>query len=272
MKELYSIGEVSKIMGVSVQTLRYYSSIGILEPKHVSETSGYRYYSADQFHFIDRIKYLQKLGMTLDEIHDIIASNDIPKLIERLDSLKVECEQEITRLVDTVDTIEWYKDYFVNATGSSDKVSFVKRFPKRWLVATEIRPDDTKADFHIRLSKMRSSPELGGLKYMRQYAYLLDYDALLSKRLVPSHLGMFVKSAPRETSPGMLEIPEGSYYCFRARILSEGWDPYVIKMFFDRRDPKPSLVAAIEFEDDIHEYSRCPYEVQILIPQREGER
>ena len=30
MKELYSIGEVSEIMGVSVQTLRYYSNINLI--------------------------------------------------------------------------------------------------------------------------------------------------------------------------------------------------------------------------------------------------
>ena len=56
MKELYSIGEVSEIMGVSVQTLRYYSNINLILPKYVNPSTGYRYYSVDQFHFIDRIK------------------------------------------------------------------------------------------------------------------------------------------------------------------------------------------------------------------------
>ena len=49
MKELYSIGEVSEIMGVSVQTLRYYSNINLILPKYVNPSTGYRYYSVDQF-------------------------------------------------------------------------------------------------------------------------------------------------------------------------------------------------------------------------------
>ena len=57
MKKFYAIGEVSKIMGVSVQALRYYAKIKLLEPEYISPRTGYRYYTYDQFHFIDRIKY-----------------------------------------------------------------------------------------------------------------------------------------------------------------------------------------------------------------------
>ena len=32
MKDLYSIGEVAEIMGVSVQTLRHYDNINLLAP------------------------------------------------------------------------------------------------------------------------------------------------------------------------------------------------------------------------------------------------
>ena len=40
MKDLYSIGEVAKIMGVSIQTLRYYSSINLLQPKYTNPATG----------------------------------------------------------------------------------------------------------------------------------------------------------------------------------------------------------------------------------------
>ena len=72
MKDLYSIGEVAKIMGVSIQTLRYYSSINLLHPIYTNSATGYRYYSVNQLHFIDRIKYLQKLGLSLEEIKKVI--------------------------------------------------------------------------------------------------------------------------------------------------------------------------------------------------------
>ncbi len=43
MKKNYTIGEVSKIMGISTQTLRYYSSIDLLKPAYVNPDTGYRY-------------------------------------------------------------------------------------------------------------------------------------------------------------------------------------------------------------------------------------
>jgi len=84
LKDLYSIGEVAKIMGVSIQTLRYYNSIDLLQPEYTNPATGYRYYSVNQLHFIDRIKYLQKLGLSLDEIKSVIGNNDIKKLVKGL--------------------------------------------------------------------------------------------------------------------------------------------------------------------------------------------
>ena len=96
MKDLYSIGEVAKIMGVSIQTLRYYSSIDLLQPKYTNPATGYRYYSVNQLHFIDRIKYLQKLGLSLEEIKSVILNNDIKELVSLLDTHKQRCLDEIS--------------------------------------------------------------------------------------------------------------------------------------------------------------------------------
>jgi len=62
MENLYPIGKVAKIMGVSVQTLRYYGNIGLIEPAQINPTTGYRYYSVDQLHFIDRINTCKSSG------------------------------------------------------------------------------------------------------------------------------------------------------------------------------------------------------------------
>lgn len=62
-KDLYSIGETARLLGVTTQTLRFYDKCGLLQPRHVDESTGYRYYSFNQFHYIDRIKYLQHFGV-----------------------------------------------------------------------------------------------------------------------------------------------------------------------------------------------------------------
>lgn len=43
MRNLFSIGEVSKIKEVTIKDLRYYHKVGILILKYIDEATGYRY-------------------------------------------------------------------------------------------------------------------------------------------------------------------------------------------------------------------------------------
>lgn len=276
MRELYSIGEVSKIMGVSIQALRYYSSNNILNPKYVNPSTGYRYYSADQLHFIDRIKYLQKFGLSLKEISTIINDNDITQLLSILKERELKCHEEINKLNETIENIKWYKNYFkcgiendVNSSSDSDNdigITYTKYIKKRYMVATKIIENEPKEDFHIRLHSIKNSKKLSTLKYIRQFSYLLNFHDVIEGTLKPTHLGMFISKEPRFENPNILTIPEGNYFCFKARILSEGWDPKSVQLFFNKIKENPPLILANEYEDDLHEYSDCIYEMQILIP------
>ncbi len=71
------IGDFSRLSRVTVKTLRYYDEIGLLKPVRVDEFTGYRYYSAEQLPRLYRIVILKGLGLTLDEITDLI-DNDLP--------------------------------------------------------------------------------------------------------------------------------------------------------------------------------------------------
>lgn len=266
MKDLYSIGEVSKIMGISVQALRYYSTRNILQPKYINPSTGYRYYSANQLHFIDRIKYLQNFGLSLDQIQNIISNNDIELLVTKLEDRQKDCYSEINKLKEIINGIEWYKNYFTYTNRNNNGITYTKYFKKRFMISTEIIKDEPKEDFHIRLNTIKNSPKFNKLNYRRQFSYILNYDSILNSKLSPTHLGMFIKDSPNFKNSNVLEIPEGNYLCLKSRILIEGWNPYSIKMFFNDYQKKPSLVLANEFENDLYEYSKCIYEIQILIP------
>ncbi len=265
MKDLYSIGEVAKIMGVSIQTLRYYSSINLLHPEYTNPATGYRYYSVNQLHFIDRIKYLQKLGLSLDEIKSVLSNNDITELIQLLDSHKSKCIKEINRLQDVIDSIEWYKNYFTYVNEDSINDNFYSLHKeKRHLLAV---PYDgkTNEEVHLMLHEIKNSEKFRDLKYVRQFSLILDYNSLIECNLERKYLGMFLKEAPDFESEYIMEIPEGDYLCFKARILSDTWNPYFAKLFFSGKT-KPPIVLANEYEDSLFEYSKSIYEIQMLIP------
>ena len=84
--DLLSIGEVSKLKGVSIKALRYYERIGVFLPAHVDAHSGYRYYSLNQLFDLDVILTCIDLGIPLKELLDYRThdgSLDLSRLLER---------------------------------------------------------------------------------------------------------------------------------------------------------------------------------------------
>jgi len=70
---VYLIGLFSKINRITTKTLRHYDEIGLLTPEHVDEETGYRYYTSSQLPMLHQILSLKQLGLSLNEIKEVIA-------------------------------------------------------------------------------------------------------------------------------------------------------------------------------------------------------
>ncbi len=69
------IGELADRLGVTTKTIRFYETIGLL-PHPPRTTSGYREYAEEDAERLTFIKTAQRLGLSLDEIREIIAFRD----------------------------------------------------------------------------------------------------------------------------------------------------------------------------------------------------
>lgn len=72
---MFKIGDFSKLCRVPVSALRYYADIGLLEPTYISDETHYRYYSLEQLPRLNRILALKDLGLTLNQIKDVLQDN-----------------------------------------------------------------------------------------------------------------------------------------------------------------------------------------------------
>ncbi|MFC3746963.1 MerR family transcriptional regulator [Paenibacillus sp. GCM10012306] len=90
MKELFTIGEVSKLFQVKISTLRYYDEIGLLKPEYIDKNNNYRYYSTQHFERLSTIKYLRALGLPISDLLDFFDYRDTDKLIEMLERQQTE--------------------------------------------------------------------------------------------------------------------------------------------------------------------------------------
>ncbi|WP_259416876.1 MerR family transcriptional regulator [Bacillus toyonensis] len=106
MKKLFSIGEVAKIKDITIKALRYYHKMGILIPKHIDESTGYRYYSIDQFIHIDIIKSCRELNTSIVELQEIFKDCNTDKLLQFLQLKRNEAEENIKKMREVIETID----------------------------------------------------------------------------------------------------------------------------------------------------------------------
>jgi DNA-binding transcriptional MerR regulator/effector-binding domain-containing protein len=101
---VYTIGEFSKITGLTVKTVRYYHEQGLLIPTSVDDETGYRYYDRSKIEAARVINDLRSLDLTLDEIGTILKNAgddaDLREVMKRQKSLletKIQRYREIVR-------------------------------------------------------------------------------------------------------------------------------------------------------------------------------
>jgi MerR family copper efflux transcriptional regulator len=71
MNERMRIGDLTERAEVTPRTVRYYESIGLLPPGE-REGRGQHYYTEETLARLRKIDQLKKLGLSLDEIRDVI--------------------------------------------------------------------------------------------------------------------------------------------------------------------------------------------------------
>jgi DNA-binding transcriptional MerR regulator len=69
------IGEFSRLSQVTIKALRYYDDMKLLKPAMIDKFTGYRYYSVDQLPRIHRIIAFKELGLTLEQIANLLHDN-----------------------------------------------------------------------------------------------------------------------------------------------------------------------------------------------------
>ena len=105
---MFKIGEFSRFSQVTVKTLRYYDELGLLKPAKVDRFTGYRYYSASQLPRLNRILALKDLGLSLDQIAQLLEGDLPPDQIRGMLRLKhVEIEEQLQEEQARLARVEW---------------------------------------------------------------------------------------------------------------------------------------------------------------------
>lgn len=103
-KAFFRTGEFAQMAGVTIRALRHYDDIGLLHPSVRSE-SGYRLYSEEDLGRLQHIQTLKFIGLSLDEIQEII-KNNFTSLKRSLQAQRRTLDEKIRHLRKVVQAIE----------------------------------------------------------------------------------------------------------------------------------------------------------------------
>ncbi|MCE3202329.1 MerR family transcriptional regulator [Paenibacillus sonchi] len=96
MKIHWKVGDIAKLTGLTVRTLRFYDQIGLFSPSGQTE-SGHRLYNELDLSRLHQILSLKELGLSLEEIKSALSGGQISPLgiVElQIDQIKEQIKQK----------------------------------------------------------------------------------------------------------------------------------------------------------------------------------
>ncbi|MBV7363944.1 MerR family transcriptional regulator [Actinomycetaceae bacterium TAE3-ERU4] len=98
-----TVGEVSKVLGISVRTLHYWESRGLITPSGRT-WADYRIYSEQDVRRLEQIMIYRAAGMPLEKIPAALSGNPITHLQEQLHEL-IQKKEEINKTIELVERL-----------------------------------------------------------------------------------------------------------------------------------------------------------------------
>ncbi|GAA4845437.1 hypothetical protein GCM10023310_24230 [Paenibacillus vulneris] len=79
MRKHWKVGELARMTGLTVRTLRYYDQIGLFSPSDQTD-SGHRLYSEKDLSRLQQILSLKELGLSLEEVKSALTGGHLSPL------------------------------------------------------------------------------------------------------------------------------------------------------------------------------------------------
>lgn len=262
----YLIGEVSKITGISKDTLRFYDKIKLICPKFVNPQNNYRYYTYDQFWRLDIITCCRNLNIPINRIKEILNSNNnnnvLSLLLEQQQQAK-ELEMYYKRISDD---IEWYakQNQKISKINKQSRIT-VKYFPQRAVLYGE-NSEDTHA-YHLKLQELCNRAIKHNSSIRRNYGFILDETQIAENKFIKKgEYIIFDKDIFQNIDEQYLTyLPQGKYACYITKVQNDRADFSQLISWLKENDITAKYIIADEIGLQLFEYLNHGYLCEIKI-------
>lgn len=212
MDTRFSIGEVSKLHNVSVQTLRHYDKIGLLKPAYINEKSKYRYYSVKHFIMLELIKQCKAMGLSLEEIKSLVDNyTSINSILDIITKQKEIIEDKIKELNDIKNNIDFLENRIQTLLEEGMNEVFVKYYSERKFIKYNNTNRYTE-EFEINLTKTLGDIEKKYGSTHKELAFATSYEKYKNlKQLTYDHMMLSTKETVIGDENQLVTLKSGNY-------------------------------------------------------------
>jgi DNA-binding transcriptional MerR regulator len=140
---MYTIGEFSRITGLTVKALRFYHEQALLVPASVDPQSGYRYYDDRNVERARAIALLRRLEFPVEQIGEVLAQTDHEgALLDAMERHKRTLDARVRRLKQAVRSIDRFLDEHRHAAAMAAQGAALvaeKEAPAVWVAGVRMR-------------------------------------------------------------------------------------------------------------------------------------
>ncbi len=263
-EELFSIGQISKIKGITIKALRFYERIDVIRPAYIDPVTKYRYYSIEQFLQFDIIRALRSLNISPKAIGEILEKKDTRRLLAYLDNQKEYARQQISVLQKTMKTIELARNTINNGIMISASQDITTReLPERLILSREISKPFSEKETLIHFSEFPMMIEKNKLldTYTTGIALLRDEKHEFQPAFIFS-----IVMADKDSNKKMLStIPAGNYVCINYNRQNINSQQQKLNEYLNQRALIPKLILQIDLLNDLFETANQYLNMQVLV-------
>ncbi|MCT1403721.1 helix-turn-helix domain-containing protein [Paenibacillus sp. p3-SID867] len=219
MRTIFSIGETAKINNVSIQALRHYDKIGLLKPSYVNKDSGYRYYTLDQFIYLDIIKYAKIFGIPLKEVRDTLSSGDMQEVSIKIRTYRDMLEKQMETLFSVnrrFTKVAELIEYGLEAVQQQEP--YLKWINKRRII--KLKDQNEVVNFELNSRKIEIDMFQSNLEFAFESGYFIDIPLFINlgkESFISAYMtvmgGDEITHFKPENEYVLSHIPEGKYVC-----------------------------------------------------------
>ena len=159
MKDRYRIGEISRMFGIGIDSLRCYERLGVLHPRRAD--NGYRTYGLDDMYKLSIIKELRGFDFPMRQIRDYLDRQSIETTRELVAQETDLIDRQIAELTERRRPLAERDDRLRRAQGTACGEMHVEEMPARSCVELSVRMRaDDEMDLAIKRLQARYERQL----------------------------------------------------------------------------------------------------------------